>query len=224
MKAMILAAGYGTRLKPLTDSIPKALVPFKGEPMINYQIKKLEKYGFKEIVVNAHHFAEQITDYFEKNSFGAKINVIEEKEILGTGGGILNAEKYLRDERFFLVINVDVYIDFDFQKIIEFHKSGNPFASLAVQRRDTKRHLEFDNSMRLMKRETEDSVKENLYAFNGIHIISNKIFSGRKIEYLDIIDLYLSPFPMETLGTSNEVLGYNVGECVFRDLGKIENL
>jgi len=219
MKAMILAAGYGTRLKPLTDSIPKALVPFNGEPMINYQIKKLVKYGFEEIAVNAHHFAEQITDYFDKNSFGIKIKVIVEEEILGTGGGILNALEFFKDENFFLAVNVDVLTDFDFSKIIEFHKSGNPLASLAVQKRVTKRHLEFDNSMRLLKRETESSVKENLYAFNGVHIISNKIFTGRKIEYLDIFDLYL-----ELINEERKVLGFDVGECIFRDLGKTENL
>jgi NDP-sugar pyrophosphorylase family protein len=215
MKAMILAAGFGTRLKPLTDNIPKALVPFEGEPMISYQIKKLVSYGFNEIIVNAHHFAEQITEYFKKNSFGVKINVIEEVEILGTGGGILNAAKYFRNENFFLVINVDVFTNFDLSKIIEFHKSCNPFATLAVQKRQTKRHLEFDSAMRLLRRETENSVKENLYAFNGIHIISNKIFTGRKIEYLDIIDLYL-----ELMNSKNEIFGYNTGECAFRDLGK----
>lgn len=216
---MILAAGFGTRLKPLTDSIPKALVPFNGEPMINYQIKKLADYGFCEIIVNAHHFAEQITDYINKNSFGVKINVIEEKEILGTGGGVLNAEKYFKDENFFLVINADVYTDFDFSKIIEFHKTHNPLASLAVQKRATKRHLEFDSSMKLLRRETENSIRENLYAFNGVHIISNKIYTGRKIEYLDIFDLYL-----ELINEERKILGFNVGGCVFRDLGKIENL
>lgn len=219
MKAMILAAGYGTRLKPLTDTIPKALVPFKGEPMINYQIRKLVNCGFEEIIVNAHHFAEQISGYFGRNSSGINVNVIEEKEILGTGGGILNAEKYFRDEKFFLVINVDVYTNFDFNKIIEFHKIRNPLASLTVQKRKTKRYLEFDNEMKLLCRETENSRIENLYAFNGVHIISNKIFQNRRIEYLDIIDLYF-----EMMNNKNEILGFNIGECEFRDLGKIANL
>ena len=217
MKAMILAAGYGTRLKPLTDTIPKALVPFGGEPMVNYQIKKLIHFGFGEIVINAHHFADKITDYFKKNSFGIKINLIEEKEILGTGGGILNAEKYFKDEKFFLVINVDVFTNFDFTKIIEFHKSKSPFVSLAVQKRKTKRYLEFDDDMKLLHRETENSNKENLYAFNGVHIISNKIFQNRKIEYIDILDLYF-----ELMNSGNQVYGFDVGECEFKDLGKIE--
>jgi len=217
MKAMILAAGFGTRLRPLTDSIPKALVPFNGEPMINYQIKKLVSYGFDEIIINAHHFAEQITEYFKKNSFGVKIDVIEEEEILGTGGGILNAAKYFKNENFFLVINVDVFTDFDFSKIIKYHKSKLPFVTLAVQKRKTKRYLEFDKNMKLLGRENENSQKENLYAFNGIHIISNKIFKGRKTEYLDIIDLYLSP---EYAELRNNIYGFDTGECVFKDLGK----
>jgi N-acetyl-alpha-D-muramate 1-phosphate uridylyltransferase len=215
MKAMILAAGFGTRLKPLTDNLPKALVPFGNEPMINYQIKKLKEFGFTEIVVNAHHFANQISDYFNKNSFGIKINVIEEENILGTGGGILNAKKYLESEESFLVINVDVFTDFDFSKLIIFHKSRTPLASIAVQKRKTKRYLEFDDNMKLLNRENENSKKENLYAFNGIHIISNKFFTDRKIEYLDIFDLYF-----EMINQGKEVFGFDVEDSEFRDLGK----
>jgi N-acetyl-alpha-D-muramate 1-phosphate uridylyltransferase len=219
MKAMILAAGFGTRLKPLTDNLPKALVPFGNEPMVNYQIHKLKDYGFAEIVVNAHHFAGKITDYFNKNSFGININVIEEEIILGTGGGILNAKKYFEKEEFFLAINVDVFTDFDFSKLIIFHKSRTPLASVAVQKRKTKRYLEFDKDMKLLRRQNENSQKENLYAFNGIHIISNKIFTDRKIEYLDIFDLYF-----EMMNQGEEVFGFDVEASEFRDLGKIENL
>ncbi len=219
MKAMILAAGFGTRLKPLTDNLPKALVPFQNEPMVNYQIKKLKEFGFTEIIINAHHFANQIIDYFNQNSFGIKINVIEEEIILGTGGGILNAKKYLEKEDFFLAINVDVFTVFDFSKIIIFHKSKTPLASVAVQKRKTKRYLEFDDNMKLLRRQNEQSQKENLYAFNGVHIISNKIFTERKIEYLDIFDLYF-----EMMKTGEEVFGFDVETSEFRDLGKIEAL
>jgi N-acetyl-alpha-D-muramate 1-phosphate uridylyltransferase len=219
MKAMILAAGFGTRLKPLTDSTPKALVHFLNEPLVNYQIKKLINFGFDEIVINAHHIAGMISEYFKKNTFGIKINVIEEAEILGTGGGILNAKEFLKNEDFFLVINVDVFTDFDFREIIKFHKKNNPLASIAVQKRVTKRHLEFDGNMKLVGRENENSIKENLYAFNGIHIVSNNIFTGRKIEYLDIFDLYL-----ELMKKPEAVYGYDVKNSSFMDLGKIDNL
>ncbi len=219
MKAMILAAGFGTRLKPLTDKMPKALVPVQNEPMINYQIRKLIVLGFEEIVVNAHHFAEKITEYFKKNSFGIKITVIEEEILLGTGGGILNARKYLEKEDFFPVINVDVYTDFDLSKLILFHKSQNPLASIAVQKRKTKRYLEFDSKMRLFRRENENSNKANLFAFNGFHIISNKIFKERRVEYLDIFDLYF-----ELINKGEVVYGFDIGNSEFRDLGKEDSL
>lgn len=219
MKAMILAAGFGTRLKPFTDNTPKALVHFQNEPLVNYQVKKLISFGFDEIVINAYHFAKKIAEYFKRNSFGIKINVIEEVKILGTGGGILNAREFFKNEDFFLVINVDVFTNFNFKEIIEFHKTKNPLATVAVQKRNTKRHLEFDNEMKLIGREKENSPKENLYAFNGIHIISNKIFTDRKIEYLDIFDLYREPMKKQ-----EAVFGYDVKNSSFKDLGKIENL
>lgn len=215
MKALILAAGFGTRLKPYTDNMPKALVHFNYEPMINYQIKKLKSFGFDEIIVNAHHFANQILDYFEKNSFGIKINIIVEEKILGTGGGILNARKFFEDEDFFLVVNVDVFTDFDFSKLINSHKTASPLATLAVQKRKTIRYLEFSNDMRLISRQNEHSKNENLYAFNGIHIVSNKIFKNEKIEYIDILDLYF-----EMINKGENVYGFDAGECVFKDLGK----
>lgn len=216
---MILAAGFGTRLKPLTEKIPKALVPFGNEPMINYQINKLIKFGFNEIVVNAHHFANQITDHFKKNTFGIKISVIEEEKILGTGGGILNAEQFLKGEEYFLVINVDIFTNFDIRDLMNFHKIKSPFASLAIQKRKTKRHLEFSSDMKLLRRENESSIGENLYAFNGIHIISNKIFKNRKIEYLDIIDLYI-----DFIKEGENILGFDVKDCDFKDLGKEDSL
>ena len=103
-KAMILAAGFGTRLKPLTDNLPKALVPFKKGTMISYQIEKLKRSGVKEIVINVHHFSELMIKYFRENDFGVKIDIIAEEEILGTGGGILNAKEFLRTEEYFLVV------------------------------------------------------------------------------------------------------------------------
>ena len=220
MKAFILAAGFGTRLKPLTDKLPKALVNFRGEPMINYQIKKLKKLGFDEIIVNAHHFPDLIVDYFNYADLGINIKVIVEKEILGTGGGILNAKKYLKSEDFFLVVNVDVYTSFNFRKIIEHHKSNNNLVTLGVQRRETKRHLEFDKNMNLIRRENDKSDKKSLYAFNGIHIISNKIFDYKyKIEYNDIIDIY-----MDLIKKEEVIKGFNIGKSKFQDLGKIDSL
>lgn len=221
MKAMILSAGFGTRLKPYTDNLPKALVEYNKLPLINYQIDRLKKAGVNEIIVNAHHHSEKLLNYFSENDFNVKINVIVEKEILGTGGGILNTEKNLKDEEFFIVINVDVETDMSLTGMIEYHKAKNPFATITVQKRKTKRYLEFDYQMNLTGRENENSNKDNLFAFNGIHIISNRIFNkGFEIKFEDILNIY---FDVIAKGTEF-VLGYDAGNASFKDLGKIENL
>jgi len=221
MKAMILSAGFGTRLAPYTDTLPKALVPYKNIPMISYQIERLKKIGVNEIVVNAHHFSEKIVDYFSQNSFDVDGSIIIEEKILGTGGGILNAADQFADEDFFIVVNVDVETDMDLERMILHHRSLDPFATIAVQKRKTKRFLEFDNEMKLKGRGNENSEIKNLYAFNGIHIISNRIFKkGFEIEFEDIISIYL-----KVIKDKKEfVSGYNAGECSFKDLGKKENL
>lgn len=219
-KAIILAAGFGTRLKPLTDSIPKALVPFRNGTMISYQIEKLKGYGITDITVNAHHFAEQVEKYFSENHFGVSINVIKEEVILGTGGGILNAEKYLDDgsNAAFLAINVDVFTDFDFKKIINNHISSANFATLLVQKRKTSRYLELDKKMELTGRVKCETLEDNFFAFNGVHLISNEIFRlGYSVKYLDIIDIYLDAERMH----GRTVKGYDAGESLFEDIGKI---
>jgi len=216
-KAMILAAGFGTRLQPLTDNLPKALIPFKKGTMISYQIEKLKSIGVKEIVINVHHFSEKIIKYFQENDFGIKLNIIVEKQILGTGGGVLNAKDYLQSEESFLLINVDVYTNFNFDLLIKEYEIEKPFALLAVQKRNTSRYLVFDDNSLLKGRAKSDKMEENHFAFNGIHIISNKIFShSYKICYKDIIDIYLEEKKI--------IKGFNVGNSIFIDLGKVENL
>ena len=216
-KAMILAAGFGTRLKPLTDNLPKALVPFKKGTMISYQIEKLKRSGVKEIVINVHHFSELMIKYFQENDFGVKIDIIAEEEILGTGGGILNAKEFLRTEEYFLVVNVDVYTNLDFELLINDYKTHKPFAMLAVQKRLTSRYLEFDDSFMLNGRVKSDIMKDKYFAFNGIHIISNEIFSLKEeVGYKDIIDIYIDK--------KKPVMGFDSGVSSFLDLGKTENL
>ncbi|MEO8209796.1 MAG: sugar phosphate nucleotidyltransferase [bacterium] len=221
MKAMILSAGFGTRLIPYTNILPKALIKYQNIPMINYQIERLKNAGIKEIIVNAHHLPEKIIEYFSKNQFNLKINVIVEDEILGTGGGILNAEKFLKDEKFFLVMNVDIETDFEIGKIITHHKLHNPFATVVVQKRKTTKYLELDSGMKLVGRQNENSKEHNLFAFNGIHIISNRIFKkGFKIKFEDILNIYF-----DVIKDKNEIVsGYDAGSSSFKDLGKIENL
>jgi len=216
-KAMILAAGFGTRLQPLTDNLPKALIPFKKGTMVSYQIEKLKRYGVNEIVINVHHFSELMIKYFQEYDFGVKINIIAEDEILGTGGGILNAKDYLREEEYFLVLNVDVFTDINFDLLIKEYEVYKPFALIAVQKRTTSRYLEFDDNLVLKGRVKSFIMIENYYAFNGIHVISNEIFShNNKIAYKDILDIYLEEKKL--------VRGYDAGNSNFIDLGKIENL
>jgi len=221
MKAMILSAGFGTRLVPYTDSLPKALICHKNLPMINYQIEMLKKYGVREIIVNAHHHYQKIVDYFAKNNFGIDVNVIVENEILGTGGGILNASNYLENEKFFISVNVDIETNMNLPAMIQYHKLFQPLATLAVQKRPTKRYLEFDGEMNLVGRETDKSDKKNLYAFNGIHIISNEIFKkDLKVKYEDILNIYF-----DLIRNGNSFLrGFDARDSSFKDLGKLENL
>lgn len=221
MKAMILSAGFGTRLKQYTETLPKALVHYRNIPMINYQIERLKKLGVDEIVVNTHHHSNKIVDYFSQNHFGVDGYVIVEENILGTGGGILNAKEFFKDEDYFMVINVDIETDLDLQRMIIHHQSVNPFATIAVQKRRTKRYLEFDSEMRLTGRAHDKSDEKNQFAFNGIHIISNRIFDkGFEVKYHDILNIYF-----EVMKDNKEfVSGYDAGESSFKDLGKIENL
>jgi N-acetyl-alpha-D-muramate 1-phosphate uridylyltransferase len=221
MKAMILAAGFGTRLKPLTDNLPKALIKYQNKTLLQYQVDKLKDAGIYEIVINTHHYPDKIKEYIDTNDFVLKeINVIKEDVILGTGGGILNAKKYFQDEDYFLVVNVDVHTNFEYKKIIGFHKKYPSFSTIAVQKRKTKRYLEFDDKVKLIGRENPGSVKNNLYAFNGIHVISGKIFEKNLlVEYCDIIDIYL-----KMINEGEEICGFDTGDSTFKDMGKIENL
>ena len=219
MKALILSAGFGTRLKPLTDTTPKALIPYKGKSLIVHQIEKLKSVGINEIVINVHHLKEKIIDFFDSNDFGITVNISDEEEILGTGGGIINAENFFKDGPFFLVVNADIISDVDIKKFIESHSENN-FATLAVQKRKTSRYLEFDTDMNLIGRANENSLEKNLYAFNAMHVISKEIFnSGYKAEFKDIIEIYL-----EELQKGKTIKGYDIGPAEFKDIGKHENL
>jgi len=218
---MILAAGFGTRLKPLTDTLPKALIPHRSSPMITHQIERLKKAGISEIVVNIHHFPEKMITFFEENDFGIKIDLsMEEGEILGTGGGILNAEKFLKDEEYFTVMNVDIDTNFDIQNLIDFTLNEKPFAALAVQKRNTQRGLTFDANMKMTGIQNKDSKPDEVYGFNCMHVISSEIFrQGYEVKFSGIFDLY-----RDLITRGSVILGYDTGECYFKDLGKIEHL
>lgn len=222
MKGMILAAGFGTRLKPLTDKLPKALIEYKGKPMIYYQIQRLKDLEVDEIVVNTHHLANMIEDYILEASktFEIKIQTIYEPDILGTGGGILNAGNLLKKSDIAIVSNVDVFTNSNLKSMIEFHIKHRPLATLLVQKRKTLKYLEFDEEMKIKGRRKTEISNNSCFGFNGIHIISKEFFNlNIPIIYSDIIDIYLDLSKKGYL-----ILGFDVGESDFIDLGKLKNL
>lgn len=223
-KAMILSAGFGTRLRPLTDNIPKALIMFNGRPMIENVILKLINFGITDIVVNTHHLSEKIADYFSSRKFDASVTLIHEERILGTGGGIKNARKNLEDSGDFLVHNVDVDTDLDLNEMYKFHEENNAIATLAVQKRETSRPLIIDSKNNLIGRTiyNEDLIYGKTpfplskIAFSGIHILSSRIFNFfPAFENFDIISFY-----MELNVSTENIVVYDIGNCYWRDLGK----
>lgn len=227
-KAMILAAGFGTRLKPLTDNTPKALVPYNGKPMIQNVIEKLKSAGINDIVVNTHYLHEQVEEFFRMNSFGVKITLSHENEILETGGGIKNAKTFLEDAGNFLVYNTDVDSDINIGLMYEHHLKHQPLATIAVKERKTSRPLLFDEKNNLAGRVIEN--KEYIYgkrsgglkssAFCGIHIISCGIFTLFPNENkFDIISFY-----MNMVKAGEKISGYDIEDCYWKDLGSAKNL
>ena len=227
-KAFILAAGLGTRLKPLTEKLPKALVPFKGKPMIENVISKLNRAGIYNILINTHHHADKMEEYFANRSGNENITLIHEAQILGTGGAIKNAEKHLSDTEAFLVYNTDVDCEVDIGDFFDFHSCNNAIASLCVQERKSSRYLICNEKGALIGR-TENGenaiygIKSDTIskkAFCGIHIINTKIFKYlNKNENFDIIPEYMS-----ILQKNEEIMTYDISGIYWKDLGKLQNL
>jgi MurNAc alpha-1-phosphate uridylyltransferase len=227
--AMILAAGFGTRLKPLTDTTPKALIPHKGKPMIENVLNKLIGGGITKFVINTHYLSEQLTEYFDAKSFPAEIKLVHENEILGTGGGIKNAAGYLKDSDDFLVYNVDVDCGINIKDMYRHHRANSNFVTLAVKKRDSERPLLFDDKMNLIGNKTKDgefnytdySGAVSYYGFTGIHIISAKIFVDFTEEgFFDIF----RPYFRHVKGYSARINGYDIGNTDWKDLGSISKL
>lgn len=190
MKAMIFAAGLGTRLKPLTDSMPKALVPLQGHPLIYYVVRKLRKAGFDELVVNVHHFAPMLVKWLEENTASdVSVSISDESDcLLDTGGGIRHARRFLEGTGApFLVHNVDIISDIDLRHLYGSHRHG-ALATLSVSSRESSRYLLFDDDMRLAGWVNENTgqvrspypdlepSKCRKYAFSGIHVLDPKVF------------------------------------------------
>ena len=230
---MIFAAGLGTRLKPLTDIMPKALVPVAGKPMLEHVINKLKSAGFDEIVINVHHFADQIVDFLKaNNNFGIQIRISDEtEELLDTGGGIKKAAPYFDEP--FLVHNADILSNVDLKAMYEFHLKSKNDATLLVSPRKTVRYLLFDEENRLQGWVNKDTLQtkpegfvyqpevQKEYAFGGIHIISPTLFNYMGNEWtgkFPLMDFYLKTCHEARLGN------YVKEELKLIDIGKPETL
>lgn len=210
MRAMIFAAGYGTRLKPFTDFHPKALAPLDGDAMLGIVIKNLRRYGVDEVVINVHHFGNQIIEYLrEHHNFGIDIHISDETDrLLDTGGGVLAAERWLgRDGEPFIVHNVDVLTDVDFSEMVRYASRSQSIATLLVAERDTSRYLLFDDSGRMMGwtnvatasfRPESIARAESLrrLAFGGVHVISPDIFPLLRTYAANLADMQSLPADM----------------------------
>jgi NDP-sugar pyrophosphorylase family protein len=194
MKAMILAAGLGTRLKPLTDEKPKALIPVLNKPIVARVIDYLKMHGVSRIVVNAHHHQQQIVDYMDGGRpFGLEIEVLVEPEILGTGGGIKNASALLDNETF-IVINCDILTNINLVQAYRDHKKSGPLATLALHDYEPFNRIQIGKSHAIT-----DIARKKIpgrLAFTGIHIMEPELLSHiPEVKYSDIIDCYRQLIP-----------------------------
>ena len=233
MNAFIFAAGLGTRLKPLTDTMPKALVPVGGKPLLYHVIEKLKSAGIKKIVINIHHFGEMIIEYVkENNNFGIEIVFSDERQmLLETGGAIKHAVDLLGDEPF-LIHNVDILSNVDIKALINAHTESNSAATLLVSKRNSTRALLFssDGNLTAWTNKTTGEVKtpyEDIdiatleeFAFSGIHIFSPRLFKyfGAYPEKFSIIDFYLNTCKEE------KIKAYTQDGLLLLDVGKLDSL
>ncbi|MDR1500471.1 MAG: nucleotidyltransferase family protein [Tannerellaceae bacterium] len=225
MKAMIFAAGLGTRLRPLTDTIPKALAPVNGKPMLEHLIIKLKAAGVDMIVINIHHLGRQIIDFLGANdNFGVVIHISDERGyLLDTGGGLKQAAPFLAGDEPFLVHNVDILSDVNLSALYRSHKADSSLATLLVSERPTSRYLLFDKEDKLCgwhNRETgevksyfpdftPDQYRE--YAFGGVHVMSPAIFACMEewTGKFSIVDFYISACVKERI-TAHFVPGVSI--------------
>lgn len=236
---MIFAAGLGTRLKPLTDTMPKALVPVCGTPLLDINIRRLQQQGYDRFVVNIHHFAQQIRDYVALQDYAPQVLFSDETgQLLETGGGLKKAQQLFRDDEPILIHNVDILDNVDYEHFSRQHLPDED-AVLLVSRRKTQRYLLFDNAMHLMgwTNVATGEVKSpyeyvrrtglsqhgeplNMFAFSGIHSFSPRLFAlmDRFPDRFSIIDFYLS------VCHRSHIVGLVKDDLRLLDVGKLDTL
>src|ERR1700688_887046 len=235
MKAMVLSAGLGTRLRPLTDDRPKALVEVGGRTLLEITLARLRTFGIHDVIVNVHHFADKAISFLaEHKKFGMHIEVSLENVLLDTGGGLKKAGWFFLDhsdsaakekDEPFLLHNVDVVSTIDLQRMVQFHRDNKALATLAVQQRETSRYLLFDEQLQLCGRRVGGDARPEIIRtapttndlpFSGIHVISPRLLNLMKEEgVFSIIDCYL-----RLAGSGEKIIAFRADDYYWRDLGK----
>jgi N-acetyl-alpha-D-muramate 1-phosphate uridylyltransferase len=229
MKAMIFAAGLGTRFKPWTDSHPKALALVNGKSLLERNIRYLQSAGIKDVLVNVHHFSDQIRHaIIVQDGWGSNISISDEtQEVLETGGGLKKAADFF-DQGSFLLMNVDILTDLDLSGMISFHREKKPLATLAVTDRKSSRYFLFDEKSRLNGWKNNKTGEEIISfscspmfekAFSGIHLVSPDIFPlMHRQGKFSIVDVYLD------LAATHPILGYDHSGSKLVDVGRTTSL
>ncbi len=235
MRAMVLAAGLGTRLRPLTNDRPKALVEIGGRSLLELTLTRLASFGVRDVIINVHHFADLVIQYLKaNNNFGLQVEISREELLLDTGGGLKKASWFFlqdpnRLDEPFILHNVDVVSTIDFQRLMEFRSENRALATLAVQERESSRYLLFDEQGELCGRRIGRDQEPELVrtapnlralAFSGIHMISPRLLPMMSEEgVFSIIATYL-----RLAGQGEKILAFRADEYYWRDLGKIDDL
>jgi N-acetyl-alpha-D-muramate 1-phosphate uridylyltransferase len=229
MGGMIFAAGLGTRFKPWTDKHPKALAVVNGKSLLQHNVEYLQQYGITNVVVNVHHFADQIVEALQKNKgWGSNITISDETDVvLETGGGIKKAEPLFTADTI-VVINVDILTDLDLGKLINYHQQHQPVSTLAITNRTTSRYFLFNEQDTLCgwrntktgeEKIARQATAYNPKAFSGIHVISKKLLSLiQRQGKFSIVDTYLELAPMHT------IKGFDHSGSRFIDVGKPDSV
>jgi len=229
MKAMVLAAGLGTRLRPLTETRPKAFVEVGGRTLLEITLSRLRSFGIREVIVNVHHFADAIVDYVRANSgFGLRVEISREEVLLDTGGGLKKAGWFFADSpEPFVLHNVDVLTNIDLAQMLQSHINSGALATLAVMQRETSRYLLFGDSGGLCGRRRRDHTElvrqcsgAEPLAFCGIHLISPGLLPKLMEQGpFSIVDAYL-----RLAAEGNKIQPFRSDQYYWRDLGRIESV
>jgi len=232
MRAMILAAGLGTRLRPLTNDWPKALVEVAGHTLLEITLRRLASFGIREVIVNAYHFADKLVGYLQRNNnFGMRVEISREEILLDTGGGLKKAAWFFLEDANtepFILHNVDVISTIDLDRMVRAHSESRALATLAVQERETSRHLLFDSDNQLCGRQSGQQPADLVrpakevkpLAFSGVHVISQRLLRMMTEDgAFSIIDSYL-----RLARQGEKISAFRADEYYWCDLGKPENL